>query len=150
MPPQTGRSIYLPPGTVVPPQVIVPATNPGIPFDRPFFEQILPKAIESFCQQVECKVPVVELLTVDGTTHYVNAISGVSDLWVALQTTQVDHDHPTQVFVPYQTIFRVEIHPAENERRQRLGFLPAPKPAPRTNRRAPAAAAAPPIAAPGP
>ena len=40
-----------------------------------------------------------------------------------MHTTQPDHPHATQVFVPYQTIFRVEIHPEEDERRRHLGFL---------------------------
>ena len=122
---QPSRVIYLPPGVTPaaaqPTQA--PVAFPGIPFDRNFFEHILPQSIQSFCSQVECKVPVVELLTVDGTTHYVNGISGVSDQWVALHTAMPDHEHPVQVFIPYQTIFRVEIHPAENERRHRLGFL---------------------------
>jgi hypothetical protein len=67
-------------------------------------------------------VPIVEVLTVDGVTHYVNGISGVSDQWVALQSAQPDHPHVMQVFVPYQTIFRVEIHPESDEKRRHLGF----------------------------
>jgi hypothetical protein len=65
-------------------------------------------------------------MTVDGATHYINGISGVTDTWVALHTSSMEHEHPVQVFLPYQTIFRVEIHPAENERRHRLGFVTSP------------------------
>ncbi|MBI2765386.1 MAG: hypothetical protein HYX53_05660 [Chloroflexi bacterium] len=124
---QPSRVLYLPPGVAAAaPQAVA---IPGLPFDRNFFQNILPQAIQSFCTQVECGVPVVELLTVDGTTHFVNGISGVSDQWVALHTSELDHEHVKQVFVPYQTIFRVEVHPAENERRHRLGFLlGAPRP----------------------
>lgn len=125
---QPQRVIYLPPGVVPPPspQPQVPQqVASGIPFDRAFFEQVLPPSIAGFCKQVHCKVPVVELMTVDGVTHYVNGISGVADAWVALQTANLEHDHPTQVFIPYQTIFRVEIHPEEDVKRQKLGFLTA-------------------------
>lgn len=119
------RVIYLPPGVVAPQGPSSPPVPviPGIPFDRNFFEQILPPAIAGFCQQVGCKVPIVEVLTVDGITHYVNGISGVSDQWVALQTTRQDHPHPIQMFVPYQTIFRVEVHPESDDRRRHLGFV---------------------------
>ena len=122
------RVIYLPPGVVAPQgpsSPPVPAT-PGIPFDRNFFENILPPAINAFCQQVDCKVPIVEVLTVDGVTHYVNGISGVADQWVALHTTRVDHPHAIQMFVPYQTIFRVEVHPEGDEKRRHLGFVTQP------------------------
>lgn len=125
---QPQRVIYLPPG-VVPTQPVGAPAQPlpsGIPFDRKFFEETLPAAIKSFCNQVECPVPLVELLTVDGATHYVNGISGVSDLWVALHTASVNHEHPTQIFVPYGTIFRIEIHPEHDEGKARLGFLTAP------------------------
>ncbi len=127
---QPSRVIYLPPGLVpatpAAPQQAAPVPGPGavgVPFDRAFFEQILPAAIASFCNQVECKIPIVEVLTLDGAKHYVNGISGASDSWVALQTASVEHDHTTQIFVPYQTIFRVEIHPEPDARRQRLGFV---------------------------
>ena len=124
---QPQRVIYLPPGVVPPapsqPQVVTQAGPSGVPFDRTFFEQVLPPSIAGFCQQVQCKVPVVELITVDGVKHYINGISGVADAWVALQTASPEHDHPTQVFIPYQTIFRVEIHPEEDVKRQRLGFV---------------------------
>lgn len=95
----------------------------GIPFDRNFFENVLPPSVAGFCKQVNCEVPVVELSTVDGITHYVNAISGLSDTWVALQTSSPEHPHPTQVFVPYQTIYRVEIHPEHDKKLRHLGFL---------------------------
>ncbi|MGE3075715.1 MAG: hypothetical protein AB7N24_18515 [Dehalococcoidia bacterium] len=122
---QPSRVIYLPPGVVPPPQVQqAPAIVPsGIPFDRAFFEQVIPSAVAGFCSQVGCTIPVLELMTVDGVTHYVNGISGVSDQWVALQTSLPDHPHPVQTFVPYQTIFRVEIHPEGDERRAHLGFV---------------------------
>lgn len=115
--------IYLPPGVVPAPSMASPAGPSGVPFDRDFFEKVLPPAIESFCKQVDCEVPLVELLTVDGARHLVNGISGVSESWVALQTAQEGRNHPTQVFVPYQTIFRVEIHPEHDVRREHLGFV---------------------------
>jgi hypothetical protein len=95
----------------------------GIPFDRSFFEKVLPESAKAFCAQAGCESAIVELLTVDGQTHYINGISGVADSWVALHTAHADHDHPVQVFIPYQTIFRVEIHPAEDHTRHRLGFV---------------------------
>jgi hypothetical protein len=119
--PQNQSVIYLPPG-VMPASAQLPA-NTGIPFNRQFFEGILPQTVQSFCNQVECNNPRVELYTADGTTHYVNGISGVTDLWVALQTTREDHEHTIQVFVPYQTIYRVEIHPESDESRRHLGYL---------------------------
>lgn len=119
---QPSRIIYLPPGVAAIPAAAPVAAN-GAPFDRNFFENVLPPAIAAFCSQVNCEVPVVELTTIDGVTHYVNGISGVADQWVALQTSSPDHDHPTQVFIPYQTIFRVEIHPEHDVRRHRLGFI---------------------------
>ena len=124
---QPSRVIYLPPGVLPPaaaPQAI--PVNTGIPFDRVFFEQVLPGAIAGFCKQMNCDVPVVELTTVDAMTHYINGISGVSDQWVALSTSKPDHQHPVEVFIPYQTIFRVEIHPEPDERRAHLGFVTAP------------------------
>jgi len=118
------RVIYLPPGVAaVPPAPQPSITTPGIPFDKNFFQDVLPNAIESFCKQANCASPLVEILTIDGTTHYVNGISGVSDSWVALHTSQADHDHPIQIFVPYTTVFRVGIHPAEDHQRHRLGFI---------------------------
>jgi hypothetical protein len=95
---------------------------PGVPFDRQFFEQVLPQSVAGFSQASKCDSPVVELLTVDGVTHYVKGVSGVSDSWVALHTTLPDHDHPVQVFVPYQTIFRMAVHPCDGKRRS-LGFV---------------------------
>jgi hypothetical protein len=94
---------------------------PGIPFDRAFFEQLLGGAISAFSKEIECAQPLVELLTVDGTTHYVKGVYGVSDAWVALATQDEDHDQPVQMFVPYQTVFRVSIHPCE-EHNRKLGF----------------------------
>lgn len=121
---QPSRVIYLPPGVVAPQGPSSPAVpaNPGIPFDKAFFQQILPAAVDGFCQQVGCNVPILEVLTVDGMTHYVNGIIGVADQWVALQVSKPDHEHVIQMFVPYQTIFRVEVHPEQDERRRHLGF----------------------------
>lgn len=112
--------LYLPPGVVVP-AAPVPSPN-APPFDRAFFERLLPEAVRAFCEQARCEGPVVEVLTVDGDRHYVRGVSGVTDQWVALHTARPDHEHPVQVFVPYGTIYRVEIHPEMDERR-RLGFL---------------------------
>ncbi len=115
--------IYLPPG-VIPPAASVPQgmAPSGIPFDRAFFEKLLPQAVQVFCNSVGCHVPRVEVYTMDGSTHFVNGISGVTDTFVALQTSREEHDHPMQVFVPYQTIFRVEIHPESDDGRRKLGF----------------------------
>ncbi len=126
---QTPPVLYLPPGVVPPPGSPREPAGPGAPFDRSFFESVLPQAVGAFCTQVKCEMPVVELRTVDGATHFVTGISGVSDLWVALHTSSVDHDHPVQVFLPYQTIFRVEIHP-ESDSRRGIGFHAAPTPPP--------------------
>jgi len=135
---QPARVIYLPPGVIAgPPAPQQAAGASGIPFDRNFFESILPPSIAGFCQQVHCEVPVVEVSTVDGLTHYVNGISGLSDSWVALQTSSPEHAHLTQVFIPYQTIYRVEIHPEEDERRHHLGFY-TPEPRPRRRKASPA------------
>lgn len=123
---QPARTLYLPPGVVPPVQHAAqqpPASPQGIPFDRSFFEQVLPASINNFCHQVHCDSPIVELLTVDGTRHYVKGISGVADSWVALHTQDDSHDHPIQVFLPYQTIYRVEIHPEEDVHQRRLGFI---------------------------
>ena len=140
---QPSRVIYLPPGVVAasPAPQQAPTISSGIPFDRNFFENVLPPSVAGFCKQVDCEVPVVELSTVDGVTHYVNAISGLSDTWVALQTSSPEHAHPTQVFVPYQTIYRVEIHPEHDRQRRHLGFLtPAAPKQPLARRRAAATA----------
>ena len=119
---QPARVIYLPPG-VVPTPAMGPGNAPNaIPFDRLFFEQVLAPAIAAFCAQTQCKVPVVELMTVDGDTHYVNGVAGMTDTWVALHTSTVEHQRPAEVFIPFQTIFRVEIHPETDEKRRHLGF----------------------------
>lgn len=120
---QPQRVIYLPPGMVPGPVPSSPMSSSGIPFDRAFFERVLPQSIQGFCQQTDCPTPVVELVTVDGATHYVNAISGVADNWVALQTSAEHHQRPVQVFLPYNTIFRVEIHPEPDNGRGHLGFM---------------------------
>jgi len=116
--------IYLPPGVLPPVSAMQqPQSNPGIPFDRAFFEQVLPGSVHSFCAQAECESPIVELVTVDGSRHYVKGISGVSDNWVALHTQDDSHDHAVQVFLPYTTIYRVEIHPEDDAKQRRLGFV---------------------------
>lgn len=115
--------IYLPPGVIPAPSPSAGPAPSGVPFDRNFFEKVLPGAIDSFCKQTDCNTPVVELLTVDGTTHFVNGISGVSDSWVALHASRREHEHAVQVFVPFQTIFRVEIHPEADAHNARLGFI---------------------------
>lgn len=122
---QPSRVIYLPPGVIAPQGPSSPPVGgiPGIPFDKTFFQQILPAAVDGFCKQVGCNVPILEVLTVDGLTHYVNGIIGVAEQWVALQTSRPDHEHVIQMFVPYQTIFRVEVHPESDERRRHLGFV---------------------------
>jgi hypothetical protein len=122
---QPSSVIYLPPG-VVPATPAAQRPVDGLPFGRQFFEAVLPRAVTAFCDSVECKIPRVELYTTDGATHFVNAVSGVTDLWVALQTRREGHDHSIEVFVPYQTIYRVEIHPESDENHGGLGFyLPA-------------------------
>jgi hypothetical protein len=125
---ETSNVIYLPPGVVAPPLPMQHSN--GAPFDRAFFQQVLPQAVSAFCQQASCESPVVEVLTTDGTTLYVIGISGFTEAWVALHISEPDHDHPVQVFIPYQTVFRVEIHPASDIHEGRLGFVTAPVPAP--------------------
>ncbi len=115
--------LYLPPGVVPGVSSQQQALPNGLPFDRTFFEQVLPQAVQAYCNQIGCTHPVVELLTVDGTTHFVNGIVGVSDQWVALQTSQEGHEHVTQVFLPYATVFRVEVHPSPDSDRNHLGFV---------------------------
>src|SRR4029078_9453095 len=139
---QRSRVIYLPPGVVPGPTGPSAASpvNTGIPFDRQFFEHVVPPAVSNFCKQIECQVPVLEVTTIDGTTHYVNGISGLADRWVALHTSRPDHPHPVEVFVAYQTIFRVEIHPEPDEKRHPLGFITGPAKEPETDHVAPVAA----------
>ena len=50
----------------------------------------------------------------------------MSDAWVALHTSRPEHNHPVQVFAPYQTIFRVEVHPGADPGQRHLGFMLAP------------------------
>lgn len=120
---QPSRVIYLPPGVVPAPGGQPAAATPsGIPFDRAFFEQVLPGSIASFSRQVTCHQPIVQLLTVDGTTHYVKGVAGVADSWVALHTQTQERDLTAEVFVPYTTIFRLAIHPCDDHNR-RLGFI---------------------------
>ena len=112
--------LILPPGSVP----TAPAPSPsGPPFDRDFFESVLPGAIQSYCSQVSCTMPLVQLFTADGARHYIRAISGVSDQWVALHTQEEANEEPVQVFIPYVTIIRVEIHPDLSPDLRRFGFL---------------------------
>ncbi len=123
----TGNVLYLPPGVVPPtgPQQATQVLSSGAPFDRVFFERVLPQAIAAFCSQTDCNIPRVELMTVDGSSHYITGIIAVTDVWVSLQVAKEEHDHPIQVFIPYQTIYRVEVHP-ETERRRHIGFIREP------------------------
>lgn len=124
---QTQNVIYLPPGVVPAAPPVASSAGSGIPFDRQFFEAVLPRAVDGYCQQVGCDSPRVELYTADGSRHFINAISGVTDTWVALQTSREDHDHTVQVFLPYQTIYRVEIHPQGDEAERHMGFIASTK-----------------------
>ena len=112
--------LILPPGAV-PTQP--PPTPSGPPFDRNFFESVLPSAIQSYCSQVACTMPLVQLFTSDGARHYIRAISGVTDQWVALHTQEELNEQPVQVFIPYATVIRVEIHPDLSPDLRRFGFL---------------------------
>lgn len=114
--------LVLPPG-VLPPSRPAPPPQ-GAPFDRRFFEQVLPQAVQSYCSQVACSMPLVELRTVDGATHYIRAISAVSDQWVALHVQEQHEERPVQVFIPYATILRVEVHPEPGPELRGMGFLP--------------------------
>lgn len=134
---QPASVIYLPPGVIPAGSASAhPQPFPGVPFDRAFWERLLPEAVKVFCQNIPCNGPLVQVYTVDGTVHYVNAISGVTDTFVALQTSRESHERTSQVFIPYQTIYRVEIHPESDDGRRRLGFNldakapPAIQPAP--------------------
>ncbi len=122
--------LVLPPGAMPPAR---PAPSPsGAPFDRNFFESVLPAAVHAYCNQVACTIPLVQLYTSDGARHYIRAISAVSDAWVALHTQEEHDDQPVQVFIPYPAIMRVEIHPDLSPDLRRFGFLTAasePEPA---------------------
>ncbi len=115
--------LYLPQGVSTTASSTAQQSPSGPPFDKAFFQAILPVSIKNFCEQTNCETPIVELLTLDGKRHFVKGISGVADQWVALHTEQEDHEHPVQVFLPYQTIFRVEIHPEKDPKERRLGFI---------------------------
>lgn len=112
--------LILPPGAV--PTAPIPSPS-GPPFDRNFFEAVLPSAIQSYCTQVACTMPLVQLFTADGARHYIRAISGVSDQWVALHTQEEANEEPVQLFIPYVTIIRVEIHPDLSPDLRRFGFI---------------------------
>jgi len=119
---QPSRVIYLPPGVVPAPTGQTGVTPSGIPFDRTFFEQVLPGSIAAFAKQITCHQPIVQLLTVDGATHYVKGVAGLSESWVALHTQTEDPDRTAEVFVPFTTVFRLAIH-ACDEHNRRLGFI---------------------------
>ena len=111
---------------VLPPGVAPPSRPPAVSgpaFDREFFQQVLPAAVKAYCDQVSCTVPMVELHTADGSRFFVRGISAVTDAWVALHTHDESTDDPIQVFVPYATILRVEVHSDLNPEQRRLGFL---------------------------
>ena len=112
--------LILPPGAV---PTTPPPTPSGPPFDRNFFESVLPSAIQSYCSQAACTMPLVQLFTADGARHYIRAISGVTDQWVALHTQEELNEQPVQVFIPYATVIRVEIHPDLSPDLRRFGFL---------------------------
>jgi hypothetical protein len=119
---QPSRVIYLPPGVVAPQGPSSPAVpaNPGIPFDKAFFQQILPAAVDGFCQQVGCNVPILEVLTVDGMTHYVNGIIGVADQWLRSRS-QAGPRARDQMFVPYRR-YSAWSSSRAGRRRRHLGF----------------------------
>ena len=117
------RSPLILPAGVVPPVQSAPQSLQHAPFDRKFFESVLPSAIQSYCAQVSCTMPLVRLYTVDGSRHYIRAISAVSDSWVALHTQEELNEQPIQVFIPYLTIVRVEIHPDISPDLRHFGFL---------------------------
>ena len=111
--------LILPPGAV--PTSVPPAGGP--PFNRDFFESFLPQAIQSFCSQVACTIPLVRIFTADGARYYIRALSGLTDQWLALETQEDEGDDPVQVFIPYATVIRVEIHPDLSPELRRFGFL---------------------------
>ena len=122
--PVSRNIIYLPPGVLPPAQVGTPVVAPsGIPFDRQFFETILPQAIKAYCEQSNCTSPQVQVATIDGALHHIVGISGVTDSWVAVQASREDHPHVMEIFLPYQTIYRIEIHPEGDEGHGHLGFV---------------------------
>lgn len=113
-------------GLILPPGLgSTPSAGSGAAFGRDFFESVLPQSVQSYCNQVTCTSPVVEVYTIDGRKHYVRAVSAVSERWVALDT-QDDGDEPVQVFLPYETVLRVEIHADLTPEMRRLGFLTVP------------------------
>jgi hypothetical protein len=118
--PATG--LVLPPGVILPPPTPSPAQE-GPPFNRAFFEQFLPQVAAAFCERAGCDSVIVELLTTDGATHLVRGISAIHDQWVALQIVSRERRYPVDAFIPYQTIFRVEIHPRLARQPRRLGFV---------------------------
>ncbi len=120
---QPRNVIYLPPGVVPPAPASPLQPEERIPFNRQFFEAVLPQAVASFCKQVACDAPRVEVYATDGSVHYVNAISGVTDAWVALYASREEHKEALELFLPYQTVYRVEIHPESDENRRHLGFV---------------------------
>ncbi len=120
--------LILPPGAAQP--TMPTASRP--PFDRSFFETVLPQAIQSYCSQVACAMPLVQVFTTDGLRHYIRGISGVTDQWVSLHTQEELNEQPVQVFIPYATVMRVEIHPDLSPDLRRFGFLTESLPTPVT------------------
>ncbi len=113
-------------GLILPPGLgSTPSASSGAAFGRDFFESVLPQSVQSYCNQVTCTAPVVEVYTIDGRKYYVRAVSAVSERWTALDT-QDDDDEPVQVFLPYETVLRVEIHADLTPEMRRLGFLTTP------------------------
>jgi hypothetical protein len=119
----TRNAIVLPAGVVLPPPPAVAPMPEGPPFDRVFFERYLSEVAAAFCERAGCDSVIVELLTTDGATHLVRGISAIHDQWVALQTVSRERRYPVDAFIPYQTIFRVELHPRLARQPRRLGFV---------------------------
>ena len=117
-----GTALVLPPGVILPPPNPIPPPD-GPPFGREFFERFLPQVAAAFCERAPCDSVIVELLTTDGATHLVRGISAIHDQWVALQLVSKERRHPVDAFIPYQTIFRIEIHPRLARQPRRLGFV---------------------------
>ncbi len=109
-------------GLILPPGLGASQGSGGAAFGRDYFQTILPQTVQSYCDQVSCTNPVVEVYTIDGRKFYVRAVSATSERWVALDT-QDDDEEPVQVFLPYETVLRIEIHADLTPEMRRLGFL---------------------------
>lgn len=116
--------LVLPPGVLLPPPPPPAGPQPGSPpFNRDFFERILPEVAAAFCERAACDSVIVELITTDGATHLVKGISALSEQWVALQLASTEYDHEIDSFIPYQAIYRLELHPRLAREPRRLGYL---------------------------